>query len=248
MRQAGQLQGVPTTHTYVTNEQQTYDALGNMMTASTADTSWFNTVRQRKTWRQRTLAYSAGVGRLTSETGGLTKAYRYDPAGNTVLWMAAPSGGRGAPASAEARASYYGADGRVRAADYRVITDRLVDESPRDWVFEEYRYDALGRRVWVRAYRSCMFYTEKTSNPKFLECHTSTLRRTVWDHEQELIEIQVPGDSAQPDSVLENDTDALHMRPDSGNNDPNPHFGRVLDIHGLELAGPSARTRYNYVD
>jgi hypothetical protein len=70
----------------------------------------------------------------------------------------------------------------------------------------------------------------------------------VWDQDRELIEIQMPGDTAQADSVLENDTDALRLPRDSANNDPNPHFGRVVYIHGLELDRPIAITRYNYVD
>jgi YD repeat-containing protein len=248
MRQDGQLQGVPITDRYVTVEQQTYDALGNMATAATADTSFFNNVAQQKNWRPRTLTYASGVGRLTAETGGSAKTYRYDAEGNTVFSTKAPSGGQASPNSDEDRATYYAADGRVRAADYRFIRNGLVDESPRDWVFEEYRYDALGRRVWVRAYRSCAFYAPKTSNPKFLECHTSTLRRTVWDQERELIEIQVPGDSAQSNAVLENDTAVTRLPRDSANNDPSPHFGRVLYVHGLALDRPIAITRYNYVD
>ena len=48
------------------------------------------------------------------------------------------------------------------------------------------------------------------SSPEWLECETSTLRRTLWDGGRELVELQVPlklvgSVKEQPSSVLEND-------------------------------------------
>jgi type II secretory pathway component GspD/PulD (secretin) len=55
-------------------------------------------------------------------------------------------------------------------------------------VVEEYRYDALGRRVWVRMQSNCL-----SDNA---ECHAPLVRRTTWDGAQELAEIQAPGTEA----------------------------------------------------
>jgi len=104
------------------------------------------------------------------------------------------------------------------------------------WVFEEYRYDALGRRVWARARRDC-----KLGTPDLLECETSTLQRTIWDGSQVLIEIRVPGDGSTVD--MENDLFMPNLPNDGQNGDPNPFFGRVVYTHGIELDRPLAVTR-----
>jgi hypothetical protein len=48
--------------------------------------------------------------------------------------------------------------------------------------------------------------TPGSLNEEWLDCSVGTLRRTVWDGDQELIEIQVPyrlpGGPPQPDSIL----------------------------------------------
>jgi RHS repeat-associated protein len=241
MSQNGQLDGYPVTARYSTGEQQTYDALGNFATGLTVDTAKFGTNVTTTRW-ERSHRYSAGVGRLVAEIGvGANKSYVYDPAGNVEFSMRAVS----STTRGEDRFSYYAANERVRAADYR--TRFVGDLQPRQWVFEEYRYDALGRRVWVRSFRECE-NAEPLSSYEHLECSTSTLRRTVWDGEQELIEIQVPGDASQPSTVLEADNTVFHLPRDAGGMDPNPYFGRVVYVAGLSLDRPIAIVRYNYVD
>ena len=143
------------------------------------------------------------------------------------------------------RFTYHAADGHIRAADYRYASNALGDAPALTKVFEEYRYDALGRRVWVRSLHRCANYTYVDS-PYVSACLGSIVRRTIWDGQQELIEIQVPGDSLQPAAVLEND-DPTPV-PQIGYGDPNPLYGRVLYIHGLRIDQPLAILRYKYVD
>ena len=127
-----------------------------------------------------------------------------------------------------------------------------MDLQLRKWTFDEYRYDALGRRVWVQSDRECDEEPGLTLGDEWLECNLGTLRRTVWDGDQELFEIQVPyrlpGGSPQPDSTLENDAYLPQLGHFGGAKDPNPYFGRVLYVHGLVLDQPVAIVRYNYVD
>jgi RHS repeat-associated protein len=237
---------------FSTGEQPTYDGIANILSTTTVDTLRLNGVPAERSRRVSTSTYQTGVGRLLSELsaqGG--KTYRYDPAGNLEFTMRQPSGGT--PAPSEDRFSYYAADGRVRAADYRFRANGLADDTYRKWVFEQYRYDALGRRVWVRTDRDCQPPSNGLlSSPEWLECNLSTLRRTIWDGERELIEIQVPlrlpqAGQDQPASVLEDDL-YLPQLPHFNFQDPNPFFGRVLFVHGLDVDRPIAITRYNYVD
>jgi RHS repeat-associated protein len=243
------------TKMYATGERQRYDALGNIYAATTVDTTWIGTDGPKSVARTRTATYQPGVGRLLSEssTQGL-KNYVYDSAGNLTF---STRDGSSQNTPLEDRFTYYGADGKVRAADARtVLNPNTRAASAEKWVFEKYRYDALGRRVWVRTYRECEDQADEGprdftfTDLEYKECSTSTLRRTVWDGDQELIEIQVPGDSLQPPSVLENDDylPRLDFLSRGQSNDPNPLFGRVVYTHGIGLDHPIALTRYRYVN
>ena len=65
---------------------------------------------------------------------------------------------------------------------------------------ETYRYDALGRRVWVRSVKdSLCYYAERSSG-----CH-NTLTRTIWDGAQILGEIRADGKATATPAALEND-------------------------------------------
>jgi YD repeat-containing protein len=236
---------------FSTGEQLTYDGLGNIAARVTVDTLRLNGVPAEQSRRVGTSTYQQQVGRLLQENspqGNTT--YRHDASGNVEFTMREPSGSQ--PSPLEDRFTYYGADERARAADYRFRANGLADDTYRKWVFEQYRYDALGRRVWVRADKQCQLPSNGTFNAEWLECDLSTLRRTVWDGEQELVEIQVPlklagSTQEQPASVLEDDVN-LPQLPHVNFNDPNPFFGRVLYLHGLDLDHPVGITRYNYVD
>ena len=237
-------------------ESLTYDALGNMLTDTT---STFNSSRtggglnsgvsrasQSFTY---SASYQANVGRVLGQVGGTggARTYAYDAAGNTQSYHRT-EGSADDSRFRERRQSYYAADGKLAAADYRWRSTTLDDDRRR--AFETYRYDALGRRVWVRADRQCELANDNGRDR--LNCDMSTLRRTVWDGDRELIEIQVPVKvptrSAEPDSVLDNDLFLPRYPRVLNSQDPNPFFGRVLYTYGLTLDQPVALTRYNYVD
>lgn len=112
-------------------------------------------------------------------------------------------------------------------------------------VFEEYRYDALGRRVLVRARRGCQ------NDPGYHngECCIGKLRCIVWDGEHELYEIQMPGQDGS--ALLENDTAKVALPSDSydtNKTDPNPYFGRVAYTHGPGVDQPLSLVRLGYGD
>jgi RHS repeat-associated protein len=199
---------------------------------------------------QRYVYDTTHLGRLVADTAGdgVTN-FEYDAAGNTrfnyrVVFTNVPS------ATLEDRASYYGAEGRLRAADYRQVVNGSGYATPTIMAFEEYRYDALGRRVLVRARRQCDFVSDR---PK-AQCNLDLVRRTVWDGAQELVEIQMPDGpvNGQVDQA-ERDTGFVAIPPftlTQGTQylDPNPYFGRVLYTHGLALDHPVSITRVEYTD
>jgi RHS repeat-associated protein len=153
------------------------------------------------------------------------------------------------------RVSYYGVDGRLAAADARAAGNPgtgIVGHA----AFEEYRYDALGRRIMARARRWCEDESGAGHNGVEAGCDLSTIRRTVWSGTSELAEIQMPAadddDYLTPTDTVENDTLAVH-RDRSGvpvqvDYDANRAFGIVLYVHGLSTDQPVAVTRVNYAD
>lgn len=211
--------------------------------------------------------FAAGTGRLNtsanwrrvpygdSGTRDITRtdSWSYDLAGNTEFSTQAyqSSGSCDSQSKSEADcqdlASYYAADGTLRAAEYR---DREGTDGGGRWndVFEEYRYDALGRRAWVRARVSCGGVTGSNGPAGCI----STVRRTVWDGNHELYEIQMPGQDGS--AYLENDVARIPIQsytpwwPMTGdpmlppNNyfeyDPNAHYGRVAYTHGIGTDQP----------
>lgn len=190
------------------------------------------------------------LGRLVADTAGdgITN-FEYDSAGNTrfsyrVVFPNVPSAMR------EDRASYYGADGRLRAADFRQLLNTPNNAGPTVMAFEEYRYDALGRRVVVRARRQCDFVSDRPKR----QCNLDLVRRTVWDGTQELAEIQMPNGAVNGQvNQTERDTGFVAIPPftltqDPQYFDPNPYFGRVLYTHGLALDRPLSITRVEYTD
>jgi len=187
--------------------------------------------------------YQAGTGRLVSAANfaqGARDTVVYDSAGSTRGTWQALAG----TASNENRLSYYAADGAVRAADYRRFDGNPTQTGPNRFVFEEYRYDAYGRRVWVRARRVCDGITNQFDLREYGECNTKLVRRTVWDGFQELAEIQQPGGDSDP---MENDTVPLH-RGAPNNIDENSFIGRVLYTYGTVLDQPLSLIRLAYAD
>jgi RHS repeat-associated protein len=159
----------------------------------------------------------------------------------------------------ENRATYYDAGGRARAAEWRRAKwargsgPGSVPEGNGTWMmaFEEFRYDALGRRVLVRVRRSSNFLGAPM-DPIPENIHL--VRRTVWAGERELWEIQTiawPQDSVS--GYWENDTLSLYIAPAMPPNsyiwfDPSPLFGRVGYTYGPALDEPLSITKFGHAD
>ena len=218
--------------TFTSTDNVTSDGLGNILASSggwglppTAVTT--NTIN----------TYNAD-GRLVQQvntTGGTsrTTSTAFDAAGNTRFETTRPSGGSSVD---EERASYYRGDERVVAIDRRVSGRRTL---------EEFRYDPLGRRVWVSTQTTCAPTSDIT-------CLTSAVRRTVWDGDRELAELQAPVDPAAP-ATEELDANVpplpfVALPGSTSYGDPNPFFGRVVYGPGLAPDQPMSVTRYEYRD
>ncbi len=130
---------------------------------------------------------------------------------------------------------YYGADEKLRVVDRQrclayadqstnvvqacVAWDQSNGKDPS--AFEEYRYDALGRRVLVR---------RRLDPACQVEC-TSTIERFVWDGDDILAEIRAPGQDGTSAATLESD------------NPSGAQYGRVLYTHGMGIDAPLSLVR-----
>jgi RHS repeat-associated protein len=233
--------GVP--YKVTADQRFTYDPFGNMRYQSTVSrtTRLDDDVDIRQHALKRLQAYEPSTGRHIASTDS---AYQhdmllYDGAGNTTFTTQSALDAFG-HSSAQDRVSYYGADNKLVAVDFRTVSPGLP---PDEWntTFEEYRYDALGRRVWLRSRRFCASATT-------WECNVSYVRRTVWDGDAELYEIQMPGASDTPADTLENDTQPVERGRELNNFDPNRFFGRVAYAYGLGIDQPVTIVRFNYAD
>ena len=221
-----------------------YDALGNIRRTTngtnsvvTTPSSWILT-GQEKTASGTTGGYSvyqAGTGRHleTADDRSITQ-YRYDAAGNQLFEMTKPAGVDEFPR--RDRASWYASNGQLRTVEVREAKDAdAVAQAPLG-TWEEYRYDALGRRVWVRTRRFCDLW-----NPPH-ECSFDTVRRMVWDGDHLLHEIRM----ADTDAERESDGEPLQQERSATGWDPNPGLGRVLLTHGLGIDQPLSAIRMGY--
>lgn len=102
------------------------------------------------------------------------------------------------PATYEAAMHFYGPDNRLRVFNRHLGFDSLsADQVNRRGVYEEYRHDALGRRIATRSRltRTC------PGDPNF--CYRGYLERTVWDGDQVLADIRADGRDSATFSQLE---------------------------------------------
>jgi len=156
---------------------------------------------------------------------------------------------------AKARLSYYDAAERLRVVDKRAcIVDTSVinacetapydapltdEQEPR---FEEYFYDALGRRVLVRSRNDSLpcnqYHVQRWSTGCF-----GTIARTVYDGDQVLYEIRRPGDDSVQAANLEIDTGSVGQYYSSFNQ---ALFGRLVYTHGELLDRPLDIIRIGY--
>lgn len=245
-----------------TSTSYTLDALGNITKRSGAEASitWVNgysvattTSNNGDEWQ----FYKPGTGRLwytkivpnpdttgQSQGGGGRPAMInwYDAAGNQTWTGSAILRLDGLYADGQSeRRMYYGSDGKLRAVDARALyragpsgsTSRGFARS-----FEEYRYDALGRRVATRFDQTCDDFVEY--NRYNAPCHVSGIRRTIWDGSQELGEIQLPSEHLENDTYVGQGT----LTPNSIN--LAPYYGAVAYIHDGQVDQPLAITRLRY--
>jgi RHS repeat-associated protein len=119
-------------------------------------------------------------------------------------------------------------------------------------------YDALGNWVARSNAASAVFSapgggsfsgTHATRSARYISA--SSVRRTVWDGNQELAEIEMPATDSTASTTIENDTLAIvRSVPGTGDAlfDANRLYGQVLYVNGLETDQPLAITRNHYAD
>jgi RHS repeat-associated protein len=137
-------------------------------------------------------------------------------------------------------AHYYDAENRLRVVDKRACVLNLTDPQnpkcdttaepsyPLKGAFEEYRYDPLGRRIWLRS------RSDSTCNQNCF----NTVQRFVWDGAQLLYEMRYPGHTGATSAALERDTVTLDTISAS--------YGRVGYTHGLGIDQPLSVIRVGY--
>ena len=226
---------------YIASEAPIHDALGNIVSIyrGTAMRMYDGTARDAshtdRNYSTADLRYQRGTGRLRIRgSSAMTDTIKYDAGGNEVFVTGLP------PVSTnprQDRASFYDGGGRLWATDVRRVQNAAA-RGGLFFTFEEYRLDALGRRVLVRTRKEC-------ENPGFAEeiCTFGSVRRTVWAGDRELYEIQMP------DAYLENDTVLLPIEPRFAEGyDPNPLWGRAAYTYGGGIDQPLSVVRMGYTN
>lgn len=160
-------------------------------------------------------------------TNSFTQNFVYDASGNTIFQQGADA------ANLADVAHFYSGDGKLRAVDRRTSTQSGNEYQT---VWEEYRYDALGRRVWVRTQYEC----GGTMNDA--RCAMNPVRRTIWDGDQALYEIQMQEAEAENDGIPTL-TSALAGQAIY----PSTLTGRVLHTYGPGIDQPLSVIRLGYV-
>jgi RHS repeat-associated protein len=228
------------TQNFSSAEKFGYDALGNILASTTATLNSTAADEHTHTSSGRTYTYDPVSGRLAQMAGDpRPDNLVYDANGN-VRFQYTQTPPFTSPIR-EDRMSYFAADGTLRATDHRT---RVRDNQSFTFTFEEYWYDALGRRVLVRTRRDC-----SPSDYDLESCSISTVRRTIWDGVKELFEIQMPDTTVV--ALVENDTAALPNLGATINAEPmarNPFYGRVAYTNGPGLDQPLSVTRWGYAD
>jgi RHS repeat-associated protein len=216
-----------------------YDALGNITRNRSITTNFFDGTDyySLKVGGVRTHYYDSNL-RVDSIGSGHFSLFEYDPAGNVRYERTSAEGFDDVDWSS--RRMYYAADGTLWGSETKVLT-KVSDDRSAKQVFEEYRYDALGRRILLRSRIYCvsMFNTQLDN---ICENRPSWIRRTVWDGAQELYEIQAPGGGGDL-SVIESDSGVTEWRPGL---DFTAEFGRVAYINGPAIDQPLGLTRIKF--
>lgn len=226
-------------------EEHVPDALGNLYESRhfenqnanlgvTADSFHATSGRLLGTW------HATGARTNPPHTAEANKTY--DAAGNIYRadsWNSSAAGG----ALVDRTASYYDAAGRLRVQDrqscissnYATCSSTYLPEYNDRAAFEEYRYDALGRRILVRT---------RSEYKCTVNCRNA-VTRVVWDGDEVLYEISSPGGTAATVAQLEQDTGQVVQQTQTLGYFP---YGRIVYTHGLDLDDPLALYRINYSD
>ncbi len=162
---------------------------------------------------------------------------RYDSAGNRYREIKLENNPNGL--LQEAMQTYFDAANRIRVADRRSC---VVPPSGNtcnyglgvgyafNGTFEEYRYDALGRRVLVRSRADTTCQVQGVCE--------SAIKRFIYDGDQVLYEIRQPGSDSLATTLLERDTASIYTS--------NHGFGRVVYTHGPGIDHPLDVIRMGY--
>ncbi|MET0395795.1 MAG: PKD domain-containing protein [Longimicrobiaceae bacterium] len=237
-----------------TEETYRVDALGNRMQSLTAgvdDVAFGPVSNQAYEYEPHTgrLKFvKEGIGSIPMSGAGAESSYAYDAAGN-VAYVGSRSYQTSYTVSGaladvpEGTVNYYGADERLRVADrqacYFEFGGCATPMFGKRAAFQEYRYDALGRRVLIRTRSEWACATG---------CEMS-IQRVVWDGDQILYEVKAYGGTGATDAKLEQDTD-LVVPPATASDRPKPqgdgYYGRVAYTHGAGIDQPLSFIRMDY--
>jgi RHS repeat-associated protein len=155
----------------------------------------------------------------------LVESYQYDNAGTQTLqyikeWNASSG------TLYDATKSYPSIDDKLSVVNRQIGISAVSDESHAGHhaVYQENWYDALGRRVLVRAQKS-----SACNNATFgdVACK-SFVERTVWDGDQVLLERRADGASGLTSGQLDQETST------------GEDWGEVISLHALGLDAPIA--------
>ena len=198
-------------------ETYVLDALGNRQTSTTIGAQWSylyqggsgRLVKRYSGVARDTVAYqSSGVGQIYAEA-----THHWDPPYiDSILHPQRDT--------YRVTNSFYDPSGRLLQTEFTV--DTVMPQYLAYRNDEYYHYDALGRRIASRMVRGSQCVQWEPSSG----CQ-SILTRTVWDGDQVLAEIRVPGDTTQPPATLESEGSAGQAL-----------YGRILYTHGGGIDDP----------
>ena len=231
-------------------ETYTRDPLGNVLTSSVAATSWQGNFTDR--YSPHTTQLSGFVGTPAANTLDSVIVVR-DSAGNVIrrdehIRMPANCAPQAQcdPPQPDVLAfssllNGFTGDGRLRSSEMTTSNDNFAQIDTTAvapfgamgrGVSEEYRYDALGRRVWRRAVRE-PFCTDV--DPRVEPICLSYIERTVYDGDQVLYEIRQLGADTVAAAVMESDGAPVNSFGDQ--------FGVVAYLNGDATDAPLALGR-----
>jgi RHS repeat-associated protein len=153
-----------------------------------------------------------------------SESYGYHGGGALVLQYASEWDAQTLTTDQRMTRSYYSIDDQLRA--FARNAKGGVGQAGQRPVFEEYRYDALGRRVLTRSRRLPGCYAPSMG----IEC-TSYIERVVWDGDQVLLEDRANGAEGLTSQQLEAETSSGEA------------YGRVVYTHAAGIDAPLAASK-----